>query len=71
MCFLKLPLQPGERKLGVLANSLTSPSTRARARHQHSLFTQRPTESGASGPEAKFDVEAVKLNHGRYNSKSE
>ena len=69
MCFLNLPLQPGERKLGVLANSLASPSTRARARHQHSLFTQKP-ESGASGPEAKFDVEAVKLNHGRYNSRS-
>ena len=64
MCFLKLSLQQGERKLGVLAHSVTSPGTRARARQQHSLFSQMP-ETASSAPEAKFDVEAVKLNHGR------
>ena len=59
MCFLKLSLQLTERKLGnVLTHSLTSPGPRTR--HQHSLFP----ETG-SAPEAKFDVEAVKLNHGR------
>ena len=46
-------------KLGnVLTHSLTSPGPRTR--HQHSLFP----ETG-SAPETKFDVEAVKLNHGR------
>ena len=59
MCFLTLHFQ-AERKLGVLTNSLTSPALKARARHQHSLFTE-----AVSAPEAKFDVEAVKLNHGR------
>ena len=50
--------------MGVLAHSVTSPGTRARARQQHSLFSQMP-ETASSAPEAKFDVEAVKLNHGR------
>ena len=60
-----------ERKLGVLSNSSVSGAEsgteKMRSRQQHSLFTRANTAaSNAANSGANFDVEAVKLHHGRW-----
>ena len=60
-----------ERKLGVLSNSSVSGAEsgteKMRSRQQHSLFTRANTAaSKAANSGANFDVEAVKLHHGRW-----
>ena len=62
-----------ERKLGVLSNNIISSQERdsgsammkMRTRQQHSLFTASASSSPAVAVGSNFDVEAVKLNHGR------
>ena len=60
-----------ERKLGVLSNSSVSGAEsgteKMRSRQQHSLFTRANTAaSNTANSGANFDVEAVKLHHGRW-----
>ena len=60
-----------ERKLGVLSNSSVSGAEsgteKMRSRQQHSLFSRANTAaSNAANSGANFDVEAVKLHHGRW-----